>query len=49
MTIAAIFLEDFDNDGVSDKEENSGPNGGDGNNDSILDSLQGNVSFYELQ
>jgi hypothetical protein len=48
MTITAIFLEDFDNDGVSDKEENSGPNSGDGNNDGILDSLQSNVSFLVL-
>ena len=37
MTITAVFLlEDYDNDGVSDKEENSGSNSGDGNNDGIL-------------
>jgi hypothetical protein len=49
MIITAIFSEDFDSDGISDKEENSGPNGGDGNNDSILDSLQSNVSFLVLE
>jgi hypothetical protein len=49
MTITAIFLEDFDNDGVSDEEENSGPNGGDGNNDNILDSLQSNVSLLAIE
>ena len=49
MTITAVFLiEDYDNDGVSDKEENSGPNSGDGNNDGIPDSLQSNVSFLVL-
>jgi hypothetical protein len=48
IKITAIFLEDFDNDGVSDKEENSGPNDGDGNNDGILDSLQSNVSSLIL-
>ena len=48
MTIKAIFLEDFDSDGVSDNEENSGPNNGDGNNDGILDSLQSNVSLLVL-
>ena len=49
IIITAIFLEDFDNDGVSDKEENSGPNDGDGNNDGILDSLQSNVSSLMLE
>ena len=42
--ITATFLVDSDNDGISDEEENSGPNGGDGNNDGILDSQQSNVS-----
>ena len=44
MTITAVFLADNDNDGVSNKEENAGPGNGDGNDDSILDSLQSNVS-----
>ena len=44
LTITAVFLTDYDNDGVSDKEENAGPSHGDGNNDGILDSLQSNVS-----
>jgi hypothetical protein len=48
MTITAVFLKDYDNDGVSDKEENSGPSNGDGNNDGILDSLQNNVSYLSL-
>ena len=42
--ITATFLVDSDNDGISDEEEDSGPNGGDGNNDGILDSQQSNVS-----
>jgi len=48
MTITAVFLEDYDNDGVSNKEENDGPSNGDGNNDGILDSLQSNVSCLAL-
>jgi hypothetical protein len=48
MTITAVFLEDYDNDGVSNKEENAGPSNGDGNNDGILDSLQSNVSCLAL-
>ena len=48
MTITAVFLEDYDNDGVSDKVENSGPRNGDGNNDGMLDSLQSNVSCLVL-
>jgi len=43
-SITATFLEDSDNDGISDEEEDSGPNGGDGNNDGIPDSQQSNVS-----
>ena len=42
--VTATFLVDSDNDGISDEEEDSGPNGGDGNNDGILDSQQSNVS-----
>jgi len=49
MTITAVFLEDYDNDGVSNKEENAGPIDGDGNNDGILDSLQSNVSSLALE
>jgi hypothetical protein len=48
MTITAVFLADYDNDGVNDKEENAGPGNGDGNNDGILDSLQSNVSCLAL-
>ena len=44
MVITVVFLEDNDNDGVSDKEEDSNPVNGDGNNDGILDSLQSNVT-----
>ena len=44
IVITAVFIEDNDNDGVSDKEENSNPVNGDGNNDGILDSLQSNVT-----
>jgi len=35
---------DDDNDGISDTVENSGPNGGDGNNDTVSDRLQNNVA-----
>ena len=48
MTITAVFLADYDNDGVSNEEENAGPSNGDGNNDGILDSLQSNVSCLAL-
>jgi hypothetical protein len=48
MTLSAVFLTDFDNDGVSNKEENAGPGNGDGNNDGLLDSLQSNVSCLVL-
>ncbi|MDA9761710.1 hypothetical protein N9C84_01400 [Desulfobacterales bacterium] len=48
MTITAVFLPDYDNDGVSNKEENAGPIDGDGNNDGILDSLQSNVSSLAI-
>ena len=44
MVITAVFLEDNDNDGVSDEEEDSNPVNGDGNKDGILDSLQSNVT-----
>ena len=42
--VTATFLIDSDNDGISDEEEDSGTNEGDGNNDGILDSQQSNVS-----
>ena len=48
MNITAVFLEDYDNDGVSDEEENAGPNNGDGNDDGTADSLQSNVSCLML-
>ena len=48
MTITAVFIADYDNDGVSNKEENAGPIDGDGNNDGILDSLQSNVSSLAI-
>lgn len=44
MIITAVFLADYDNDGVSNKEENAGPGNGDGNYDGVLDSFQSNVS-----
>jgi hypothetical protein len=44
-SVTAMFsLKDTDEDGISDQDEDSGPNGGDANNDGILDSQQGNVS-----
>jgi hypothetical protein len=48
MFVKAVFLEDYDNDGVSDEEENSNPINGDGNRDGILDSLQSNVASSML-
>ena len=36
--------EDTDHDGIGDNLENGGPNGGDGNHDGTLDSLQANVA-----
>jgi hypothetical protein len=39
---------DDDNDGISDEEEESGPNDGDSNNDGIPDSTQGNVSNLNI-
>lgn len=38
--------EDTDNDGIGDNLENSGPNGGDGNDDYTLDSSQANVVTF---
>lgn len=35
-----------DGDGISDEIENAAPNGGDGNNDGVLDSQQSHVSSY---
>ncbi|NVM20904.1 MAG: PKD domain-containing protein, partial [Desulfobacterales bacterium] len=46
-TVAAIFKKDVDNDGISDEEENRHPNGGDGNNDGILDSEHPNVTSLQ--
>jgi hypothetical protein len=37
---------DTDNDGIPDREENDGPNSGDGNYDSVPDSQQGNVASF---
>jgi len=37
---------DTDNDGITDIEEETGPNGGDSNYDGVPDSLQGNVACF---
>lgn len=42
----AVEGTDFDNDGIASEEEDDAPNGGDGNNDGILDSEQANVSSF---
>lgn len=39
---------DFDSDGVSDATEDAAPNGGDGNDDNILDKYQPTVSSYTV-
>ncbi|TSE07766.1 hypothetical protein FOF46_15160, partial [Aquimarina algiphila] len=44
VTNDAIATGCDDGDGIQGTEENQGPNGGDGNGDGILDSLQGNVA-----
>lgn len=49
LVITAVFLEDSDDDGVSDEEENANPSEGDGNKDGILDSLQNNVISTLMQ
>ena len=41
---APVDLDDDDCDGVLDSEEAGAPNKGDGNNDGVLDGLQGNVA-----
>jgi len=38
-----VFAPDDDNDGVANSIENAAPNNGDGNGDTIIDSLQNNV------
>ncbi|MCA9347974.1 hypothetical protein KC867_01030, partial [Candidatus Saccharibacteria bacterium] len=45
-SIPPIFkqVNDSDNDGISDEIESASPNGGDANNDGILDSQQSNVA-----
>ena len=40
---ATFSLKDSDGDGISDQDEDAGPNGGDANGDDILDSQQPNV------
>jgi len=48
-TITATFNEDNDDDGISDEEEDAGPNGGDGNDDNQQDSDQPNVATFHAQ
>lgn len=40
-------LADIDNDNIPDIEEDACPNGGDGNEDGVLDSQQGNVTSFK--
>jgi len=44
---ATFSLKDTDEDGISDQDEDSGPNGGDANGDGIPDSQQGNVAVLK--
>ncbi len=48
-TITANFDLDGDTDGISDEEEDAGPNGGNGNDDNQLDSDQSNVATFHTQ
>jgi cyclophilin family peptidyl-prolyl cis-trans isomerase len=43
-TLPVFATASGDNDGVRDSVEDAGPNGGDGNNDAIPDSMQSNVT-----
>jgi len=45
-TVTATFELDADADGIGDAEEDAGPNGGDGNNDTVLDSTQAFVATF---
>ncbi len=45
--VTATFLEDSDEDGISNEQEDAGPNSGDGNNDGIADRLQENVGCLQ--
>jgi hypothetical protein len=45
-TVTATFEPDADADGITDAEEDAGPNGGDGNNDTVLDSTQAHVATF---
>ena len=47
--ITATFDLDWDDDGISDAEEDGGPNGGDGNSDGVNDSDQLNVASFHTQ
>jgi hypothetical protein len=48
-TVSATFtLLDTDADGISDRDEDAGANGGDGNSDGIADRLQGNVVCLQM-
>jgi hypothetical protein len=46
-SVTAIFEKDSDSDGISDKEEDGGPNWGDGNKDGTPDSKQKNVTSFQ--
>jgi len=48
-TVIATFDVDGDADGISDVEEDAGPNGGDGNSDTEKDSDQANVATFHTQ
>ncbi|WP_196918871.1 DUF6923 family protein, partial [Aquimarina sp. EL_35] len=48
VTNNAVATGCEDGDGVTGTVENAGPNGGDGNGDGILDSLQGNVATIPI-
>jgi len=43
-TAVTVTVADDDGDGVTDREEDDAPNGGDGNSDSTSDKLQSNVA-----
>jgi uncharacterized repeat protein (TIGR02543 family) len=44
---ATFSLKDSDDDGVTDQEEDAGPNGGDGNDDGIADYNQTHVASFK--
>ncbi len=48
VTLTIVDDDDEDSDGISGQEEDASPNGGDGNNNQVLDSEEENVASFLL-